>query len=144
MTGNVAGSRVTLRVWRKWGGGRQPCVLIMDSTTSELVSLTCEEPAGVSNAQLLGVTISEELRDGKPVKVIRPTGDADAAFRDRVLHGDGPCPPGYEDIRTAYLASVEEAQRLHAGACPDCELGEIQRKHLRMVYDRQHAAPARH
>lgn len=144
MIGHVEEGLITLQLWRSTPSGRENCKLRMRAATSELISLECTaEPEQLD--ELLGVRITVEPGpDGKPVRTIRPTGDTAAEFRHRVLAPEQPCPPGYEDLREAFLQALETEKARHGGVCPDCDEGELRRVFLRRIRDRQHEKPTAH
>jgi len=133
--GDTKDGKLVLRLWRRnSAGAKVHHTLTINVVTAELLSdETVEEE--ISTEELLGITVENGVIDGKPVRIIRPTGDPSAAFRDSVLNPDVPCPVGYEDIRRSYEASVKAAEA--SGQCRDCDLGEIRRQHLRLALFRQ-------
>lgn len=135
--GNTKDGKLVLRLWQRSTTGKKVHrTLTINTVTAELISDEAVEE-DISNEELLGVTVEQGMIDGKPVRIIRPTGDPAAAFRDSVLNPDVPCPVGYEDIRRSYEASVKAAEEASGGTCRDCELGEIRRQHLRLALFRQ-------
>jgi hypothetical protein len=144
MKGTVTDGIITLPVWRRTAAGREDCQLRIHAVSGELLSMKCTEVKAQID-ELVGVTITSALGpDGRVVKLVRPTNDPAAEFRNRVLTPEVPCPPGYEDLRQAYLHALEAAAAEHGGSCPDCEQGEIRRRYLERVKTRQDEKPASH